>query len=54
MLVEQEKRIIEVLQSTYPQDVAYFLTIYNHSKAPASKRILAEMLNIVVAKLNYF
>jgi hypothetical protein len=53
LLVEHEKRIIEIVQNINPQQVCYYLTITCHTHSPAAKRLLAEMLNTVVAKLSY-
>lgn len=54
LLVEHEKRIIEILQGANVHNLCHYLTLYCLNKSPASKRILSEILNAVVTKNIYF
>jgi hypothetical protein len=49
-LVENEKKVIELIASLGPRDLAFHLSIINISRSPSSKRILAELLNNFIAK----
>jgi hypothetical protein len=53
LLVEHEKRIIEIIESANSQLLCHYLSLYNHYKSPTAKRILSELLNNAVAKLNF-